>query len=119
MTSHTVRLGDAEIISVTDGHLHFAPSEFFPSVDAEEWERYSDHLSPEGLIRMNVGSFVVRVGGTTALIDTGLGRGDHPFDNAEWGLLEADLLRKGRRQGTGKPRRYLAPPQGSRRLEYG
>ena len=70
MTDHSVRVGDAEITSVTDGHIHFKPSDFFPKVEPEEWVRYADQLNEHGMIKMNVGSFVVRVGGSTALIDT-------------------------------------------------
>ena len=95
MTGYSVRIGDAEIVSVTDGHIHFAPSDFFPSVDSGEWAAHSDQLTADGLIRMNVGSFVIRVGDDVALVDTGLGEGDHPFDNSEWGLLASDMAGKG------------------------
>ena len=95
MPNYSVTVGDAEIISVSDGHIHFAPSDFFPSVEPSEWDAYADYLTPDGLIRMNVGSFVIRVGDDVALVDTGLGEGDHPFDNSEWGLLAADLAAKG------------------------
>ena len=84
-----------EITSVTDGHIHFQTSEFFPSIEDSEWEPYREQLTDEGLIRMNVGSFVVSLGDHTCLIDTGLGEGDHPFDNSEWGLLAADMESKG------------------------
>ena len=67
MPDHSVRVGDAEIVSVSDGHIHFAPSDFFPSVDSSEWDAYTDQLTPDGLIRMNVGSFVIRVGDDVAL----------------------------------------------------
>ena len=95
MTDYSVRVGDADITSITDGHIHFKPSDFFPTVEPEEWVRYADQLNEQGMIKMNVGSFVVRVGGSTALIDTGLGEGDHAFEDAEWGLLAGDLERKG------------------------
>ena len=95
MADHTIRVGDARITSVTDGHIHFQPSDFFPSIDASEWTPYRDQLTDKGLIRMNVGSFVVILGDHTCLIDTGLGEGDHPFDNSEWGLLAADMASKG------------------------
>ena len=95
MPGYSVTVGDAEIISVSDGHIHFAPSDFFPSVESSEWDAYADLLTYDGLIRMNVGSFVIRVGDDVALVDTGLGEGDHPFDNSEWGLLAADLAAKG------------------------
>ena len=62
MPDYSVRVGDADIISVSDGHIHFAPSDFFPSVESSEWEPYSDQLTEDGLIRMNVGSFLIRVG---------------------------------------------------------
>ncbi len=95
MPDYFVRVGDAEIISVSDGHIYFAPSDFFPSVDAAEWEPYADQLTEDGLILLNVGSFVIRVGDDVALVDTGLGEGDHPFDNSEWGMLAADMASKG------------------------
>ena len=95
MPNYSVKVGDAEIISVSDGHIHFAPSDFFPSVDASEWVPYADQLTEDGLILLNVGSFVIRVGDDVALVDTGLGEGDHPFDNSEWGLLIADMASKG------------------------
>ena len=95
MQDHTIRVGGARITSVTDGHIHFETSDFFPSIDPTEWAPYSDQLTPDGLIRMNVGSFIVRVGDHVCLIDTGLGEGDHPFENSEWGLLGADLAGKG------------------------
>ncbi len=95
---HTIRVGDAFITSVTDGHIHFRTSDFFPSVDAAQWEPYGDQLTADGMIRMNVGSFVVRVGGSACLIDTGLGEGDHPFENSQWGLLAADMAAKGIRR---------------------
>ena len=95
MPDHSFRFGDAEIISVSDGHIHFAPSDFFPSVESSEWDAYADQLTSDGQIRMNVGSFVIRVGDDVALVDTGLGEGDHPFDNSEWGLLAADMGSKG------------------------
>lgn len=95
MPDYSVKVGDAEIISVSDGHIHFAPSDFFPSIDSAEWDPYADQLTDEGLIRMNVGSFVIRVADVVALVDTGLGEGDHPFDNSEWGLLASDMAGKG------------------------
>ncbi len=98
MSAHSVRIGSAEIIAVSDGHLHFATNDFFPSVAKEDWSPYTDMLTPEGLIRLNVGSFVVRIGSRASLIDTGLGAGDQPFDNAAWGLLGADMTSKGIRR---------------------
>ena len=95
MPSHTTKIGDAEIVSLSDGHIHFQPSDFFPSIEPGEWETHADQLAPGGLIRMNIGSFAVHAGGKTALIDTGLGEGDHPFDNSEWGLLASDMASKG------------------------
>ena len=95
MPDHTIRVGDAHIISVTDGHIHFATSDFFPSIEEDAWAPYRDQLTEDGLLRLNVGSFVVRIGDHATLIDTGLGEGDHPFENSEWGLLANDLAAKG------------------------
>ena len=95
MSNYSVQVGNAEIVSLSDGHIHFSPSDFFPSVDPSEWAPYSDQLTEDGLIHMNVGSFIIRAGDDIALVDTGLGEGDHPFDNSEWGLLAADMSSKG------------------------
>lgn len=95
MQHHSVRVGDAEIISLTDGHLEFSPGEFFPSVPAEAWAPYLDQLTDEGRILLNVGSFVVRSPSATALIDTGLGAGDHGFEHAASGMLMEHMAERG------------------------
>ena len=82
-----VVVGNVEITSLSDGTITFSPREFYPSVAEEAWEPYRDQMTPEGLLSLNVGSFVLRSGGKTVLVDTGLGQGQSRFGDAASGLL--------------------------------
>ena len=95
MPDYSVRVGDSEIIALTDGHLEFEPSVFFPNVPEEDWEPYRDQLTDEGRILLNIGSFVVRSPGATVLIDTGLGEGDHGMEHSSSGQLMSDMSERG------------------------
>ncbi len=95
MPSHKTRVGNVEITALSDGRIRFAPSDFFPSVAAEAWQPYHADLTPEGEMIMNLGCFVIRSGGKTILIDTGLGSDPGGLETLEMGALLADMERKG------------------------
>ena len=95
MPDNRITVGNVEITSLSDGHIEFTPENFFPSIPAEAWEPYHDQLNSDGRMLLNVGSFLLRTGGKTVLIDTGLGPNVTGFQDAAWGLLLKDMDAKG------------------------
>lgn len=71
--AYSLRIGDATVVAIRDKSHHVATTFHFPSVPVEAWAPYADLLTPEGLIPLNFGVFVVVADGTTTLIDTGWG----------------------------------------------
>ncbi|WP_131740403.1 MBL fold metallo-hydrolase [Actinomadura roseirufa] len=75
-------LGDVEVIRVVEWQGPFAPvSELFPQIDEEVWKDNEDWLAPDhwepdtGLIVAALQTWVLRSGGRTVLVDTGVGNG--------------------------------------------
>lgn len=101
-----LRVGNVEILSVSDGDIEFATplSEICPDVPAHSWgpylERYPDVFATPTTWRVHVGCYLLRSSGETFLVDTGLG----PEPNSRFigtsGVLLADLKRKGIDPGT-------------------
>jgi glyoxylase-like metal-dependent hydrolase (beta-lactamase superfamily II) len=79
-------VGDIEVIAVSDGEIWMVPTEHFLGTTDEQWSHHARWLSHDGLMRSPLGCFVIRSGGQTVLIDTGLG----PF--AGDGYRGGDLL---------------------------
>lgn len=73
----TFRVGELQVIPVSDGTLKIPPEYFTNS----EWSAHQDLLGPDGMVTGQLGCFVVRGAGgrgpETILVDTGIG----PFDN--------------------------------------
>jgi len=88
--SDRVVVGSVEITSLSDGLLTFDSREFYPSVPEEAWGPYRGQMTREGLLTMNMGSFVLRSEGKTVLVDTGLGT-SQPGSDVPGGLLLDDF----------------------------
>ena len=88
MPDYKVSIGNAEVISLTDGKGRAAATDVFPNVPASEWDRYPGARGADGKLDINFGSFVVRSQGVTILVDTGWGPG-YP------GVLLDELREKG------------------------
>ena len=73
MPEDIIRIGNVEIISLSDADLSFPAADFFPTVSAETWTSHRQYLGDDGNIHPNAGCFVVRSSGQTILIDTGYG----------------------------------------------
>lgn len=71
--SEALRIGDAEVQPLCDGYLELVAAELFPEASESEWAPYREALTPEGRVRLQFGSFLVRSGGRLVLIDTGVG----------------------------------------------
>jgi glyoxylase-like metal-dependent hydrolase (beta-lactamase superfamily II) len=80
-----VRLGELEIIPVSDG-IAKLPPQYFVNAD---WTAHQGLFGPDGMIDCQLGCFVVRTGDTTVLVDAGIG----PFDNPifQGGRLPGEL----------------------------
>ncbi|MEY2567572.1 MAG: hypothetical protein QOE35_2101 [Actinomycetota bacterium] len=80
-----MRIGELEVIPVSDGTCKMPP-QYFVNAD------YSGHeglFGPDGTIECQIGCFVVRNGDMTVLVDAGIG----PFDNPvfQGGKLPSEL----------------------------
>jgi len=79
---------------LSDGALEFDPCNFFPTIPEDNWKGYESHLH-DHKVRFNLGSYLIRAGGRTVLIDTGLGPKPADVPDAQWGLLMNDFKDKG------------------------
>jgi glyoxylase-like metal-dependent hydrolase (beta-lactamase superfamily II) len=95
MASHIIRVGNAEIMSLSDGALEFDLCNFFPTIPQEHWHQYAWHLTAEQHVRFNLGSFLVRTEGRTVLVDTGMGPKPADMPEAPWGILMDEFAANG------------------------
>ena len=73
MSENKISIGDVVVTSVTDGIEEVPASTVFPKVPIASWSEYPGMLSPEGKLKTNFGSFVIRSQNQTILVDTGWG----------------------------------------------
>jgi len=74
------RLGSLHVAALSDGVGAQQPGDWFPGVPAAEWMEAVGAVDEHATLPVNFGSFLVRGGGRTVLIDTGNGprtRGQH------------------------------------------
>ncbi|MDA0364994.1 MAG: MBL fold metallo-hydrolase [Chloroflexi bacterium] len=71
--SDTFHIGNLEVAALSDGAPERALGGFFHGVDAAEWTRALGITDPETPVPFNFGSFLIRGGTRTVLIDTGYG----------------------------------------------
>jgi len=95
MPDNVIRVGNVEIMSLSDGMLEFDLCNFFPTIDADNWKEYESHLTPEHKVRFNLGSYLIRASGRTILVDTGLGPKPAATPDVPWGLLMKDFEANG------------------------
>src|SRR5438094_10462961 len=73
MANNIIRVGDVEIMALSDGMLEFDLCNFFPTIPHDDWRPYESHLTEAHKARFNLGSYLIRSAGRTVLVDTGLG----------------------------------------------
>jgi glyoxylase-like metal-dependent hydrolase (beta-lactamase superfamily II) len=95
MANNIIRVGDVEIMSLSDGMLEFDLCNFFPTIPHERWDPYTSHLVEGEKVRFNLGSFLLRGDGRTILVDTGLGARPADMPEAPWGQLLQDFAANG------------------------
>src|SRR3989449_11146667 len=112
MPDNVIRVGDVEILALSDGSLEFDLCNFFPTIPEDEWQPYGAHLTEAHKVRFNLGSYLIRADGRTVLVDTGLGPKPADPPDAPWGPLLPDFQANGGRPedvGTGAMT-HLPPP---------
>ncbi len=68
-----VKIGNVEITPLLDTGLLMDPKFFLPQHADQMLKQYADHVDERGLMRMSITCYLVRSGGRTMLVDTGLG----------------------------------------------
>jgi glyoxylase-like metal-dependent hydrolase (beta-lactamase superfamily II) len=77
--SDEITLGNISITRIENMHGPLLPTDqFFPDMPQEAWDRYRDELVPDhvgadGVVHVAFQTWLVRSGGRTILIDTGIG----------------------------------------------
>jgi glyoxylase-like metal-dependent hydrolase (beta-lactamase superfamily II) len=95
VTNNIVRVGNVEIMALSDGLLEFDLCNFFPTIPQDDWQPYESHLTPDHHVRFNLGSYLIRTEGRTVLVDTGLGPRPVDTPDVPWGELLRDFQTKG------------------------
>jgi glyoxylase-like metal-dependent hydrolase (beta-lactamase superfamily II) len=95
MASNVIRVGNVEIMALSDGMLEFDLCNFFPTIPGEHWTPYESHLTDEHKVRFNLGSYLIRTEGRTVLVDTGLGPKPADAPDMPWGQLLHDFAANG------------------------
>ena len=94
MAKDTIRVGNVEILHLSDGMLAFDLCNFFPTIPEENWRGHEAHLH-DHQVRFNLGSYLIRSDGRTILVDTGLGPRPADTPDVPWGELLRDFTAKG------------------------
>ena len=95
MANQVIRVGNVEIMSLSDGTIDFDLCNFFPAIPQDDWNPYQSHLTEEHKVRFNLGSYLIRSDGRTILVDTGLGPRPAETPDVPWGELMRDFAAKG------------------------
>jgi glyoxylase-like metal-dependent hydrolase (beta-lactamase superfamily II) len=94
----SVKVGNAEIISLLDLNAAFPLEAVFPGVPVEDWSPYAD-LYPgtvkDGMLYTNFQAFAVRSPDGVVLVDMGGGPGPHEFLGGQQGQLGNELKANG------------------------
>jgi glyoxylase-like metal-dependent hydrolase (beta-lactamase superfamily II) len=90
MAGKSIRIGDVEIIALSDGVYHPNLATYFPGHGPEDWADYPEFVDEQGNHRApgNIGCYLVVSGDHKLLIDTGVGPG--PVER--WPGVEGNLL---------------------------
>jgi glyoxylase-like metal-dependent hydrolase (beta-lactamase superfamily II) len=72
-------IGEVEVLPVHDGTAYFPASQAFAGTTEEDWAPHRRLLTHDGLLPLELGGFLVRHGGRTALVDAGVGSIKGPY----------------------------------------
>jgi len=92
MANH-FKIGDLDVTVVSDGMARAPGTMYFPGSTPEQWEVHKRWLDHAGNVEFPFSCFLVRSGGRTVLIDTGLGQVN--MFNFHGGDLLSELAKEG------------------------
>jgi len=98
MPTHTLKVGDAEVIALADMPMQIPYEIFFPGVPRAEIDGYEERYPgswSNGMFYTHVSAYAVRSQGQTILCDTGFGPGPIAFLNNARGEMLNDMRAKG------------------------
>lgn len=72
--ANSFTIGDLEVVAVSDGSARAPGTLYFQGTTQEQWEPHKRWLDHAGNVEFPFSCFLVRSGGRTVLIDTGLGQ---------------------------------------------
>ncbi|MFD6068951.1 MULTISPECIES: MBL fold metallo-hydrolase [Amycolatopsis] len=88
-----IRVGRTTVTYLPDGHAWLNPAVFLPSSVPSGWAAHDAFLDERGWFPVSIGSFLIRTGDRTVLVDLGLGAADFALPGAAefrgGGLLDA------------------------------
>jgi glyoxylase-like metal-dependent hydrolase (beta-lactamase superfamily II) len=93
-----IKLGDVTVTRIEEMHGPIMPTgAFFPSMPERAWQHHEaalipDHLDHDGMVHVAMQTWVLRSGGRTILIDTGVGNNKSRPAVAVWDHLDLDYL---------------------------
>ena len=87
MTEHNIKVGNVELVSVSDGYPLRSPLMPFPDTSIEQWREFPELMVSPDEVRSRYGTVVVRSGSKLIVVDTGLQGPD--------GMLLEDMAKKG------------------------
>jgi glyoxylase-like metal-dependent hydrolase (beta-lactamase superfamily II) len=93
LPSNTLKIGNVEITSLSDGLLEFDLCNFFPDIPEDNWTGLEHHLTPDRQVSFNLACFLIKSDGHTIAVDTGLG--PKPTPETPWGELLNDFTAHG------------------------
>lgn len=97
--NRSLRVGDIEVFSISDGRLAGNPTASFPTSESGEWDKfrslYPDAFTPDGGWYNNLGLFCLRTPDSTIIVDTGIGPGPVESLGGVRGVLPRALDRIG------------------------
>ncbi len=77
MAGNRIKIGNVEVLSLSDMRREVPWDQVFPSVEAAAWkpfhERYPNTVGPGGQFHNNLGAFMVWSQGQVIVVDTGIG----------------------------------------------
>lgn len=68
-----MNVGNVTVVAVQDAAVGGSRQFMFPQVAEDAWQPWAHYLNPRGNLTMNIGSYLLRSGVRTILIDTGIG----------------------------------------------